>query len=136
VRPAGGRPPQALRIEDCALLGGSDDVYAAVAARRPRAAVVIPPPSIAVASAAEDAGPKQRDARVAIVGAHGRMRWQRRPGRGWRALVEGDAPRWKRVIGDGPRSRSNHRRATEVAVAARALIRMLELGRPAYLRTA
>ena len=45
-------------------------------------------------------------------------------------------PRWKQVIGDGLRSRTDERRATEVAVATRALNRMLELGRPNYVRLA
>ncbi len=34
------------------------------------------------------------------------------------------------VIGDGLRSRTDERRATEVGVAVHALNRMLELGRP------
>ena len=38
------------------------------------------------------------------------------------------------MIGNGLRSRADERRATEVAVAAHALNRMLELGRPSYLR--
>ena len=40
------------------------------------------------------------------------------------------------MIGDGLRSRTDERRATEVAVAAQALNRMLELGRPSYIRIA
>jgi hypothetical protein len=40
------------------------------------------------------------------------------------------------VIGGGLRSRADERRATEVAVAAHALNRMLELGRPNYVRLA
>ena len=43
---------------------------------------------------------------------------------------------WKQVIGGGLRSRTDERRATEVAVAAHALNRMLELGRPSYVRIA
>jgi hypothetical protein len=113
-----------------------DDVYAAVAARSPRAAVVIPLRSSAVPSAAEDTGPTQRDADIAVIAAHGRLGWQRRSGHNWRALVEADVSRWKRVIGDGLRSQTDDRRATEVAIAARALNRMLELGRPRYLRIA
>lgn len=113
-----------------------DDVYAAVAARSPRAAVVIPPRSSAVVRASENAKPTPRDAHIAAIAAHGRMGWQRRSGYNWRALVEADVSRWKRVIGDGLRSRTNDRRATEVAIAARALNRMLKLGRPEYLRTA
>ena len=38
------------------------------------------------------------------------------------------------VIGDGLRSRTDERRATEMDVAVQALNRMLELGRPNYVR--
>jgi hypothetical protein len=113
-----------------------DDVYAAVVARSPSAAVVIPPRSSAILSATENTEPTQRDAHIAAIAEHGRMGWQRRSGYNWRALVEADVSRWKRVIGDGLRSRTNDRRATEVAIAARALNRMLKLGRPEYLRIA
>jgi len=44
--------------------------------------------------------------------------------------------RWKQAIGDGWRSHMDVRRATEVAVAVRALNRMLELRRPSYVRIA
>jgi len=40
------------------------------------------------------------------------------------------------VIGDGLRSRTDGRRATEVEVAVHALNRMLELGRPISVRIA
>ena len=62
--------------------------------------------------------------------------WQRASGYNWRALVESDVARWKCVIGDGLRSRADGRQATEVAIAAGALNRMLELGRPASVRIA
>ena len=42
--------------------------------------------------------------------------------------------RWKQVIGDGLRSRIDERRTTEVNVAVDVLNRMLELGRPNYVR--
>ena len=58
------------------------------------------------------------------------------PGYGWRALVECDISRWKRVIGEGLRSQTDGRQATEVAIAADVLNRMLELGRPEYVRIA
>ena len=64
------------------------------------------------------------------------MGWQKACGYNWRALVEADISCWKRVIGDGLRSRTDERRATEVAVATHALNRMLELGRPSYVRVA
>jgi hypothetical protein len=44
--------------------------------------------------------------------------------------------RWKQVIGDGLRARTDQRRATEVEVAVHALNRMLELGRPESIRIA
>jgi hypothetical protein len=40
------------------------------------------------------------------------------------------------VIGDGLRSRADEHRATEVDVAVHVLNRMLELGRPNYVRIA
>jgi len=48
--------------------------------------------------------------------------------------VEADIARWKRVIGDGLRSQTDGRQATEVAIAAGMLNRMLELGRPKSVR--
>ncbi len=56
--------------------------------------------------------------------------------RGRRRAAARAIARWKQVIGDGLRSRTDERRATEVAVAAHALNRMLELGRPNYVRVA
>ena len=44
--------------------------------------------------------------------------------------------RWKQVIGDELRAHADERRETEVAVAVHALNRMLELGRPNYVRIA
>jgi len=40
------------------------------------------------------------------------------------------------VIGDALRSRTDKRGATEVDIAVHALNRMVELGRPSYVRTA
>ena len=64
------------------------------------------------------------------------MGWQKASGYNWRALVEADISCWKRVIGDGLRSRTDGHQATEVAIAAGALNRMLELGRPESVRIA
>ena len=60
----------------------------------------------------------------------GRMGWQKASGYNIRARVEAAIGRFKQVIGDGLRSRTDQRRATEVDVAVHALNRMLELGRP------
>ena len=85
-------------------------------------------------TAATSMPPTQRNEHIAGIAAHGRMGWQRRSGYNWRALVEADVSRWKRVIDDGLRSRTDNRCSTEVAIAARALNRMLELGLPEYIR--
>ncbi len=87
------------------------------------------------AEAAEIA-PTRRDVHLRCIAERGRMGWQRASGYGWRALVESDISRWKRVIGDGLRSQTDARQATEVAIAADVLNRMLDLGRPEYVRTA
>src|SRR6267154_1393063 len=61
-------------------------------------------------------------------------RMQRASGYNWRALVEADIGRYKRVIGDALRSRTDGRQTTEVAIAVASLNHMLELGRPEYVR--
>ncbi len=113
-----------------------DDVYAEVAARHPEAAVIVPPRSSAVPSEAAETAPTRRDEHLRCIAERGRMGWQRVSGYGWRALVESDIARWKRVIGDGLRFQTDGRQATEVAIAADVLNRMLDLGRPEYVRIA
>ncbi len=113
-----------------------DDVYAEVAARHPDAAVIVPPRSSAVPSDAAETAPTQRNAHLRGIAECGRMGWQKASGYNWRALVEADIARWKCVIGGGLRSRTDGRQATEVAIAAGVLNRMLELGRPEYVRIA
>jgi hypothetical protein len=113
-----------------------DDVYAEVAARHPDAAVIVPPRASAVPSDMAETTPTQRDAHLRCIAERGRMGWQRASGYNWRALVEADIARWKRVIGDGLRSQTDGRQASEVAIAADVLNRMLELGRPEYVRIA
>ena len=113
-----------------------DDVYAGVAARHPDAEVIVPPRSNAVLSDTAATAPTRRDRHLQRIAECGRMGWQKASGYNYRALVEADISRWKRVIGDGLRSRTEGRRDTEVAVAADVLNRMLELGRPEYVRIA
>src|SRR6267378_4366034 len=78
--------------------------------------------------------PTKRDRHLQLIAERGRMGWQRASGYNWRALVEADIGRYKRVIGDALRSRTGGRQTTEVAIAAASLNRMLELGRPEYVR--
>ena len=111
-------------------------MHHARATRHPDAAVIAPPRSTAVPSDTAQSAPTQRDRHLQCIAEHGRTGWQKRSGYGRRSKAEAALGRWKRVIGDGLRSRTDERRVTEVAVAARALNRMLELGRPSYVRIA
>ena len=113
-----------------------EDVYRAVAERLPEAAVVVPPRRDAVPSGTAETAPTQRDRHLRSIAEHGRMGWQKASGYNKRARAEAAISRYKRVIGDALRSRTDPGRATEVAIAARALNRMLELGRPESVRVA
>ena len=113
-----------------------DRVYASVAERHPVAAVAVPPRATAVPSATAETTPTQRDRHLQHIAEHGRMAWQKASSYTTRARAEAAIGRFKQVIGDALRSRTDDRRATEVNVAARALNRMVELGRPNYIRTA
>ena len=111
-----------------------DDVYGEVAERHPDAAIIIPPRSSAVPSETAETAPTKRDRHLKLIAERGRMGWQKASGYNLRALIEADIGRYKRVIGDALRSRTDARRATEVEIAARALNRMLKLGRPESVR--
>jgi len=111
-----------------------DQVSQAVAERHPDAAVIVPPRAGAVASAS--AAPTQRDRHLRMITARGRMAWQKASGYNLRAKVETSIGRYKRVIGDALRSRTDRTEATEVALAAAALNRMLAFGRSSYVRIA
>ena len=113
-----------------------DSVYDEVTARHPEAALVVPPRSNAVPSGTAETAPTQRDRHLQLLQERGRMAWQAASGYNWRAVVEADVSRFKRVIGDRLRSRTDRRRATEVAIAVGVLNRMLDLGPPEYVRTA
>jgi transposase len=113
-----------------------DRVSQAVAERHPNAAVIVPPRAGAVASASADTTPTQRDRHLRMIAERGRTAWQKASGYDLRAKVEATIGRYKRVIGDALRSRTDETEATEVALAAAALNRMLGLGRPNYVRIA
>ena len=112
------------------------DMYDAVATRHPKAAVSVPPRAGAVPSEAAETAPTQRDRHLRSIAEHGRLGWQKASGYNCRALAEAAMSRYKRVIGDALRSRTNRRQTVEVAVAVRALNRMLEFGRPESVRVA
>src|SRR3954451_4546846 len=113
-----------------------DGVYASVAERHPEAAVVVPPRATAVPSETAESDPTQRDRHLQHIAEHGRMAWQRPSGYTKRARAEAAIGRWKQVTGDRLRAHTDERRATEVDVAVYVLNRMLDLGRPNYVRIA
>jgi hypothetical protein len=111
-----------------------DGVYADVAERHPDAAVIVPPRRTAVLSDKAATAPTQRDRHLQCIAETSRRTWQKASGYNNRAKVEASIGRWKQVIGDGLRSRIDERRMLEVNVAVDVLNRMLELGRPNYVR--
>ena len=113
-----------------------DRVYASLGERHPAAAIVVPPRSSAVPSRMAEREPTQRDHHLQLIAERGRMAWQKTSGYTKRARAETAISRFKRVIGSGLRSQTNERRAPEVDVAVQVLNRMLELGRPKYVRIA
>ena len=113
-----------------------DRVSRAVAERHSDAAVIVPPRAGAAASASADTTPTQRDRHLRMIAERGRMAWQKVSGYNLRARVEATIGRYKRVIGDALRSRTDATEATEIAIAAAALNRMLGFGRPNYVRIA
>ena len=113
-----------------------EGVSAAVAERHPDAAIIVPPRSRAVPSETAETAPTQRDCHLQGIAEHGRAAWQKSSGYTKRARAETAIGRFKQVIGDGLRSRTDEHRASEVDVAVHALNRMLELGRPISVRIA
>jgi hypothetical protein len=113
-----------------------DRVYASVAERHPEAEVIVPPRATAVPSQTAEGAPTQRDRHLQHIAEQGRMAWQRASGYTKRARAEAAIARWKQVLGDRLRAHTDERRATEVDVAVSVLNRMLELGRPNYVRMA
>jgi Transposase DDE domain len=111
-------------------------VYSTVTLRHADADVITPPRATAVLSEDVQATPTQRDRHLHNIAEHGRMGWQKMSEYTRRALVETSMSRFKRVIGDALRSRTDRCRATEIAIAVSALNRMFELGHPKSVRTA
>jgi hypothetical protein len=113
-----------------------DRVYEAVAERHSGARIIVPPRSTAVPGPSAAIAPTQRDRHIQGIAEHGRMGWQKSSDYNLRAKVEAAIGRYKCVIGDALRSRTDETEATEVAIAAAALNRMLGFGHPKYVRIA
>jgi len=64
------------------------------------------------------------------------MAWQKATGYNQRSRGETLVGRWKTVIGPKLKARTFENQKTEAKIGVRALIRMTELGRPNFERTA
>src|SRR3954454_7189792 len=95
---------------------------------------MVPPRSTAVPSQTAESAATQRDRHPQLIAERGRRAWQKASGYTKRARAETAISRFKRVIGDGLRAHTEERRATEMDVAVHVLNRMLDLGRPTYVR--
>jgi hypothetical protein len=111
-------------------------IYATITKRHPEADVIVLPRSTAVPSEMAASTSTQRDRHLQSIAEHGCMGWQKRSGYTRRALVEASIGCFKLVTGNTLRSRMDRRRAIAIAIAAQALNRMLELGRPKSIRIA
>jgi Transposase DDE domain len=110
-----------------------DRGYETVAERQRDAAVMVPPRSTAVPSACAKPAPTPRHRHIQDIAERGRMGGQKSSGYNLRAKIEAAIGRYKHVIGDALRSRTDETEATEVAIAAAALNRMLEFERSNYV---
>ena len=109
---------------------GQEGVAAAVAERHPAAAIIVPPRCSAVPSETAETTPTQRDRHPQGTAGHGQAAWQKTSGYTRLARAGAAIRRFKQVIGDGLRSRTDRRRATKGGVAIQALNRNAEAGTP------
>jgi hypothetical protein len=98
-----------------------DGVTSSVTERHPEAAIIVPPRANAVPSDTATTTPIQRDRHLQQIAKHGRLAWQAASGYTKRARAETGMSRFKHVIGDGLRSHTDERQATEVDVAVHVL---------------
>ena len=96
--------------------------------------LIVPPRCTAVPSDTAETAPTQRDRHLQFIAGHQRAAWRKASGDTKRARAEAAIGRFKQVIGDTLRSRTDRRRATEVDVAVHVLNRMLKLRRPTSVR--
>jgi len=96
--------------------------------------VVIPPRASAVLSTYSTDQQSQRDRHVRMIAEKGRLGWQKATGYGRRSLVETAIGRYKHLIGSTLCARSLATQQGEVAIAVRALNRMITVGKPLSIR--
>ncbi|HJN77731.1 MAG TPA: IS5 family transposase [Myxococcota bacterium] len=106
-------------------------IYQAVAkAGTPDVTVVVPPSRRAAVDPAAVWPWDQRNAAIERIAEVGRRQWRKESGAHRQARAENAMFRYKRIIGDGLRSRSFNAQTREAMVAVRVLNRMTQLGKP------
>ena len=115
-----------------------EPTYAAAAARQcdPMPDVVVPPRASAVPSTDDPAKQSPRDRHIRLIAERGRMAWQKATGYGRRNLGETAVGRYKHLIGPKLRARALPGQQGEVALAVRALNRMVRVAKPVSVRVA
>jgi hypothetical protein len=73
---------------------------------------------------------RQRDAAIARIAKVGRRQWRKESGAHQQARAENGMFRFKRIIGDRLRSRSQQGQRTEAMIGVNILNRMTKLGMP------
>ena len=95
---------------------------------------IVPPPSNAVLSKDSTTSPTQRDLDIMRIQKDGRKIWEYASGYSKRNMVENAMFRFKQIIGDKLRSRSENRQGTEIAIGIHILNKMVKLGMPDSVR--
>ena len=132
VLPDGG-DHQTLGAGDVAIIRGPGPYTVADDPMTPPD-VVIPPRASAVLNADAVDPRSQRDRHIQLIAEKGRMGWQRATGYGRRSLVETAIGRYKHLIGSKLRARSLTAQQGEVAIAVKALNRMIRVAKPLSVR--
>ena len=105
------------------------------AAGRRGASLVVPPSATAISSRRPRAPASPRDRTIERVKAVGRRAWKKEAGYHQQARVENAFFRYKTIVGDRIRARSEPGRKVEARIACDILNRMTELGRPESVAT-
>ncbi len=113
-----------------------EPVYQAVARQQhdPPPDMVIPPRASAALSTDSTDRQSQRDRHIRMIAEKGRIGWQKTTGYGRRGLMETAIGRYKHLIGSTLRARNLAAQQGEVAIAVRALDRMIDIAKPLSVR--
>ena len=128
--------PIASLIADGAHDGASVYKMASTRQHDPLPDIIIPPRGSSLVNADEAGTSTARHRHVRNIAAKGRMAWQNAIGYSCRSLIETAIGCYKHIIGPKLRARSSDSQEGEVAVAVKALNRMIRIAKPISIRPA